>query len=228
MSKETQPVDLWEQLARGLLRPCTTKSNDANGKAKLALLPKPEARHEPQVPREAARITFVIRDVMRDVCRGVKPWPLLLYGSYGIGKTCAGLVLADYVKQSLWFDFGDFCRKCNDAQCDRLYWTFGGDSDEGHTNLRQSRKVTWDEWWKVIRAAPLLVLDDIGTRTRASDAQYEALKLAFDRRLGKPFLLTSNLDIDAIGKLFDGRIADRLLAGTEATVAGNSMRWGKR
>lgn len=226
MSKENKPVDLWEQIALGLIKPSSTRS--PVGKAKLTLLQKPEVRHEPQAPREAAMIPAAIRDAMRAVCRGEKPWPLFLSGDYGVGKTCAGLVLTDYVSRSLWFDFGEFCRKCNDAQCDRLFWTFGGDGDDGRTNLRQTRKVSWDGWWKMIAETPLLVLDDVGTRTRASDAQYDAIKLAFDRRLGKPFVLTSNLGIKAIGELFDGRIGDRILAGTEVKTGGKSMRWGSR
>ena len=70
-------------------------------------------------------------------------------------------------------------------------------------------------------AANVVVLDEVGTRQTVSDFQYETFKRAIDEREGKPAVFIANVDLSAIGRLFDARIASRLSAGTIVQTEGD-------
>ncbi len=83
----------------------------------------------------------------------------------------------------------------------------------------------WPErFWARLAAAPLVVLDELGCRERASDAHYEAVKTAIDERQGKPLVAITNLAIDQIATLYDDRISSRLAAGTVLTLGCGDRR----
>ncbi len=71
-----------------------------------------------------------------------------------------------------------------------------------------------DSLWRVrIDQPSLLVLDDLGTR-KPTESQYEIIFELIDRRQGKPLVVSTNHSPEALGKVFDDRIASRLSAGT--------------
>lgn len=83
---------------------------------------------------------------------------------------------------------------------------------------------TVPKWWSWIEALPLVLIDDLGLRDRANDTQYESLKGLLDRRTAKPLIVTSNLGVDEIAKIFDARVWDRLACGTVIELKGESLR----
>jgi DNA replication protein DnaC len=142
---------------------------------------------------------------MRKLIQAEAPWPLVLVGAVGSGKTCAALCLSDA------------------AGPEAIYWTV----EAFHAALVQARNGKFiregyvDSWrvpaqtlWQEWADAPLVVLDELGVRGAVSDPQYETTKRAIDSREGKPAVFISNVGLNALAKLYDDRIASRLAAGT--------------
>lgn len=149
------------------------------------------------------------REAIRCCVNGESPWPLLLYGPAGVGKSCAGLVLCDYAAGCYW-TMPDLCDQLIQIQ-------------KGH--LRGEHGIILPRnFWNGIAASPLLVLDEIGCRERASDHHYECLKAALDARHGRPLLAISNLDPAALARVYDDRIVSRLAAGTILALGGKDRR----
>jgi hypothetical protein len=120
------------------------------------------------------------------------------------------LCLLDYAGGRYWTAAG-LCDTLIRAQSGRLQWSNGG---YGGTH--------WPEdVWKSVGAAPLVVLDEIGSRT-PSDFAYETVKRVLDEREGRPLVVVSNLALEAITRLYDDRVASRLAAGTVVEVVGGS------
>jgi len=135
------------------------------------------------------------------------------------------LVLCDVVSRSEYWVFEDFAQFWLDAKFDRAERTEHGRRIEGGgRELPKTVRYRPRTFWPWVERLPLVVIDDIGLRDRANDSQYEALKLLLDRRVGLPLVLTSNHDLDTIGKIFDARIYDRLFAGTLVELHGPSLR----
>ena len=147
---------------------------------------------------------------VRDCTDGKAPWPIFAHGPAGVGKTCAGLYLADRVMGSIAFmDFAALCDRLTDIKCDR-------------------DNLTATMYWKRWAGHGLCVLDEVGLRNAISDHQYECLQRSIDLRTGKPLLVLSNLDLDGIAQLFDDRIASRLAAGTVVHLDGPDQRMNRR
>jgi DNA replication protein DnaC len=80
------------------------------------------------------------------------------------------------------------------------------------------------EHWAELRERPFVVLDDLGLRGRASDAQYDALQKFLLIQQDKPTVITSNLDLDRLAGVYDDRTASRIAAGTAVEVGGPDKR----
>jgi DNA replication protein DnaC len=82
------------------------------------------------------------------------------------------------------------------------------------------------EHWAEIRqrSSSLIVLDDLGLRGRASDAQYDALQKFLLMRQDRPTVITSNLDLDRLAGVYDDRTASRIAAGTVVEIGGPDRR----
>src|SRR5262249_12878111 len=78
--------------------------------------------------------------------------------------------------------------------------------------------------WERIANAPLIVLDEIGSKERVSDHHYETVKGVLDKRHGRPLICISNLNLDEIKNVYDDRIASRLAAGTVFELLGEDRR----
>lgn len=146
---------------------------------------------------------------------GKNPWPLFLYGPVGTGKTCAALCLLDWAGGEYWTVAG-LCAMLIQCQQGRLEWSHEG---RGGT--------IWPErFWRMVRQAPLVVLDELGCRGNVSDAHYEAVKTVVDERAGLPLVVLSNLSLEGVEKGYDDRIASRLALGTVIHLQGMDRRLG--
>ncbi len=85
---------------------------------------------------------------------------------------------------------------------------------------RTKTDATWKEWTE----ARLTVLDELGSREKVGDFVYNTTKQLIDVRAGKPLIVISNLDLNALGVLYDDRITSRLAAGTVVRVEGEDRR----
>jgi hypothetical protein len=183
-------------------------------------------RFLPTQPREVARIDSSLRLVLRKASTDGIRWPLVIIGKPGTGKTCAGLSVCDYVRGAEWWPWEEFWRFTGDVNLGRAKGIFLPGKDTGEGWRESSQRVDWTpkKFWQWFGRLPLAVLDDVGLRGSANDMQYEAFKLALDSRSNVPTIVTSNLAIEGLGRVFDARIMDRLSAGTVVELNGLSMR----
>lgn len=212
MRQEPVEEDLWDLLESNRTKPYGEKSN--GGKLKLPMRPDPQLSGAPRIHRDPSKIPPCIRGPLRGVCRGETPWPVTICGDPGTGKTRAALVVADFVHGSQWFTWDDFVRKCNTATSGKLSVQVG----------TEDKIFDWERWWRYLDQSHLLVLDDVGCRGVVSEAAYEVMKTALDRREGRGLIFTTNLDVNKIADIFDARVADRLAAGTLINATGGSLR----
>jgi DNA replication protein DnaC len=139
---------------------------------------------------------------------------MTLLGAVGAGKTCAALALCDHVYRSMYESFAGHCDLLRMAQEGKLEWYSNG----------QGGKTTAPQVWKGYRDAPLVVLDEIGSREKVSDFQYSCLYDMLENRECKPLILISNLSLEELARVFDERIVSRIIAGTPIFVEGADMR----
>lgn len=171
----------------------------------------------------------------RDCVAGKSPWPLLIHGSPGNGKTCAGLVFCDRVIYSEWWIWTIFHRKLHRIVTggqDEEY--IPGPRIEGTLSARMPGTwVRWtvEKWWRYIKRLPLVVVDDVALSAKAEKVEYEAMHALLENRVGLPLVLTSNLALDGkdglpgLADVFDERVRDRIRAGTQTELTGDSRRW---
>ena len=141
---------------------------------------------------------------------GKLAWPLVFWGPPGTGKTCAALCLLDRVGGK-YFPVPELLEQITQAQFGKLHDALG-------------ERVFSSEFWFRISRACLVVLDEVGCRERVSDAHYCAVKRVIDLRIGKPFIAISNLPLEELEKIYDGRIVSRLSAGMILEFSGQDRR----
>lgn len=160
-----------------------------------------------ELPAKERRLVEVVSDIrltVLDLMYAQRPWPLVLLGETGSGKTCASLCMIDW--WGGWFTtLADLQKLFNAARDGRIWWP-------GPNGGQCFERELWVAWSK----CSLCVIDDIGAR-QPTDAQFETLLTAIDKREGKPLVVTSNLTVPQLGEVYDARIASRLNAN-EATV----------
>lgn len=180
------------------------------------------------VDRSIAEIAPGLRTTIRAMIAGESPWPLMLHGNAGTGKSCAMLCLLDYAGGE-YHTVSGLCQMMNRAALGNYSVDETGTRSgviEGHKDYVHKRTVVLypHQIWARIAKAPLIVLDEIGCRSNVSDAHYEAVKEMIDIRHRKPLAVLSNLSLEALGKLYDDRIVSRLSAGTVVELAGADRR----
>jgi len=183
------------------------------GLSTLRLSQKPKPRFLHQVKRDIHSISPALREKIRGLTGGEIPWPLYLFGEAGSGKTCAALCLIDYAGGQ-YFTVAELCATVIQSQQGKL------------PNLAPHgpEMVYPEHFWSRVRQEPLLVIDEIGSRERITDAQYEAVKRCIDERACRPLVVISNLHLSDIQKLYDGRIYSRLASGTCLELSGIDRR----
>jgi len=164
-----------------------------------------------------AEVAEPVRDALRGCGDGKLPWPLVLTGPAGTGKTCAALALADYVRgPSILYPASEMADRLAAAKCGRLVeWTFARGED-----TRVDPLLLWREWCEY----DLCIIDDLGQRANVTDTGYEAIKAALDAREGRPVIVTTNTDLDGIARSYDDRIASRLASGTAVELEDGDRR----
>ena len=146
----------------------------------------------------------IAKAVVEDIGRclfGQSPWPLVLIGQAGTGKTCAALCVLDRVGGT-YQELRDLADLVNRARTGELYY-------EGANGRRVYPQDVWDSWER----SNVTVLDEIAIRT-PTDAQYETIKRALDLREEKPSIVICNIALDQLFEAYDDRIVSRLSAGT--------------
>lgn len=151
----------------------------------------------PGVDRRREDIAPDVRTAIRNAYLAGR-WPMYFYGRPGRGKTCAALCLLDVV--------GGF------------YFT-----------LDRLAEAAFDpldcEPWRAVGQAKLLVVDELGCRSRDTDREYQAIKRVADIRGRAPLVWVSNLAPRALADVFDDRIASRLACGAMIAFGGPDRRF---
>jgi DNA replication protein DnaC len=134
---------------------------------------------------------------------------LTLLGSYGVGKTHLAAAIAH---ETLERGAGVVFAVVPDL-LDHLRTTFSPHST-----------ISYDERFDILRAAPLLILDDLGTESAtpwAREKLYQLLNHRYNHRL--PTVVTSNLKPDAIEPRIYSRLCDPA-CGTVITITASDYR----
>lgn len=188
---------------------------------------------------EKRRSPDLIKPEVRNVINGVvqthhaqglngsgTPWPLVLTGPAGVGKSCAALCLLDYARINRK-TFPGFSEPPGfPAYVTTSEWVAAvtlarmGKYEPPGCRCPIYEHELW-AWWK---SRPIVCLDELGTRGQVTDSMYDITKLALDQRESKPLIVVSNLDLDRLAEVYDDRIASRLAAGTVIHVTGEDRR----
>lgn len=153
--------------------------------------------------RLIAEIRPPVREVIRLCVTGKEPWPLLLYGNAGSGKTCALLCVHDNYPSCIttWVHLRQDYRA---LQTDGL--------------VRQNQNGIWKvqpkEFWGEIADHPLLIIDDLEPKPDPNGTHAELLKGILDNRKGKATLLATNMTPSELERLYGDPVVSRLAAGT--------------
>lgn len=152
---------------------------------------------------------------IRGVLAGDMPWPLVLIGEPGSGKTCAAMLMLGWLENhgaSVWYTSAtDLAYELAEAMADRARWS---------TGYRKTVADVWASWDQ----AAFAVMDELGARTRVSDHAYDTVKRAIDSRFARPTLYISNLGQTELAKVYDDRIVSRLSEGTVVVISGDQRK----
>ena len=139
-----------------------------------------------------------LRETIGGLLRGELPWPLLLWGAAGRGKTCAALLMVDAVPVSVYVCLDDLMEHAFD----------------------RSASI-----WRLTHEAMLVVVDELGTRQQDFDREYCAVKRLADLREHRPAVWISNHGPERLRAIYDDRICSRLCCGTVVEVTGPDRRF---
>lgn len=162
-------------------------------------------------PRGVARASWrlvdpPLRETVLAAARD-KRWPLVLAGTTGSGKSCLAALLATRVPHWRFIECSELltaimtCRT-SDAKTAQMHAMNG----TGMIERSETEIMSWCE------NAPILVLDDVGTR-QLSEAQADALLRVINSRMGKPLVITTNCTESQLRDHIGERIVSRLMVG---------------
>jgi len=150
-----------------------------------------------------------LKQTLRGLCAGQLPWPLLLFGEPGSGKSCAGLCLVR--SYNGWYStVGDFCRTYLRVERREI------ETGSSMSYVTYSPTDFWNDW----RNSSVTILDEFGLRS-PTEFQFETLQKAIDLREGLPFVAISNHDPDQLAAIYDDRYVSRLACGTQYRLDGD-------
>jgi len=172
----------------------------------------PTKEIRPHIPRDIDLILPEIRAVIRECTRGLAPWPLLICGQVGIGKTRAALAVHDWYGGMFW-EFATLVRDFGLSKGGMLF-------DMAHI---YAPKIYQQEFWRRISDAALVIVDEIGAKQQ-TDHSHEALMTLCGIRECRPLMMLTNLLPSEIETAYDDRAASRMTAGTVCVVRGDDRR----
>lgn len=190
------------------------------GGEELYLLEAPYPRLCLNIQRRRDLIPADLAASIAGACVG-GPWPLVITGPAGTGKTCAALCLADRVRprpvpdhpgSTINTRVGPVCWKLSDLASHLSEIRNGKDIGENFAQIITPQTV-WDQWEKV----PLAIIDEVNSPPSHDGLRgwhMEVVLKCLDSRYGRPTVVLSNHPIAEIAKLYDDRIASRMSAGT--------------
>lgn len=240
---EVEPVAL-DQVIGSMPSPASTPPPPTSTPTYAFRLHAREQRHQQQHvrsnhPRSREGLNQKLRAALRSLANGEEPWPLYLWSNGpGTGKTSAALLMLDiygnqrdgYSREVHEFmngfaDFAALPELFRQAESKRHYLSTPHGCDTIYPN----------DLWTFVREAKLLVLDDLrkpsDREQRLGDDHFGILKRILDLRLGRPLIVTSNVnpyEREGYGsdlvRLFDDRVASRILCGTRIELKGSDRR----
>lgn len=158
----------------------------------------------PMLDRSLTYADAALVALLNGLAIGNKPWPLLLHGRPGRGKTCGVLALCDIVETACYWTaerLGTFIMGHNSAEVEGEYDRIG--------------------------SKHLAVLDELGERERTGDLGYQAVKQFADvreQRAGRVAIYISNVPPHELADVYDDRLASRILCGTIHELTGDDRR----
>lgn len=162
--------------------------------------------------RLRSRVIPKLVAAIHGTCEDKAPWPLVLVGEAGSGKTCAALCMIDHYG-GVYVTTVQLTEMHAAAKCGTLTWLSG-------------LPRTLDQLWQPLSNAYLLVLDELAERSVVSDSHFEAVKRLLDARLdavspAMPTVVVSNLDLGGIARVYGDKVGSRLSAGTVLELSGD-------
>lgn len=183
------------------------RSDGTTEKADHAIVPlSPESKRRilPKVHRRLAEVDVGLIDLFRELVAGERPWPLLLWGKTGVGKTRASLCLCDLVEDSVYYPIGSL-----------------------RNNILANQIVETRAAWAEIKEARLAVLDELPAEVRADNVDYTTVRhFANLRELygNSVAIFISNLRPEELSEIYDNSLMSRLLCGTVHELLGPDRR----
>ena len=163
-----------------------------------------ERRVKPQLARDMRLVDTALVEKFRNLVSGKLRWPLYLYGPSGVGKTRAVLCLADFADSASYHTAEELA----------------------DVAMGQDARAEWER----ITSKELAIVDEIGERQKVGDLAYTTLKRFADIREESHngvAIFSSNCTPGELHKLFDDRIASRLLCGTVFHLTGKDRRFAQ-
>lgn len=161
---------------------------------------------------------------MTELMNGSRPWPLVMMGEAGAGKTSVGLCLLDYAG-GLYFTLDSLLEKL--VSCLK-----GNETYDGWHSTMKGLPLTEEKLWSWIEKAPLVVIDEVAMTKNRKETWYgntrdhfSILKRFLDLREFTPHVVVSNREVKDLGNtdadLYDDRVVSRLMAGTVIRMSGD-------
>lgn len=164
-------------------------------------------RRWPAVDADARRVIGACRT-------GRSPWPLVMLGPTGSGKSCAALCVLDSCRWGVYFTVRQVVEKKMQAANGELY----------QKNPLSPNRVGEVEMMDYLTRCELLILDEIAKRAECSPNETDIVHELLSRRHGKPTIVISNRTLREIASAYDGAVASRLSAGTVLKMDGADRR----
>lgn len=169
------------------------------------------------------QVDQLLRNLLIDAVHGARRWPVFIFGGTGSGKTsAAACIYRDWRKSPELLGTARWWRMENLLSY-ILKARFNHEGIVTYLPSGDSVRVTEGGLFASFAQADLAVLDDVGAGEQNQQRTSVLLQL-IDSRVGKPMLLTSNMDISEIELRYGDRIASRIVDGTIIHATGEDRR----
>ncbi len=129
----TTAVEIWDSIVASAQQTSNSRQSRPRRSAQVPLplskeiVPRNPAKAKafpwPGYDRFIDEIDQMSRASIRGCVSGETPWPLVLLGSAGVGKSCAALCLADRCAGAEYFTLPFLCRLLNEAGIRGIFWS---------------------------------------------------------------------------------------------------------